>query len=222
MKQILSCVIVIFSIQISYVKAQEHKLELGLEGGPNQSGVSGKGLPFEVGPSYNYSFGFAGQYNISDQFFIKASINNELKGFSQTFAYVTNPKSPEPFDTYKDYTGLQYITIPIMAKLSFGSKSKFFVNAGPYFGFRVGTQAKISYPDTTGNLHTSSEGVNNLYKTIDFGASMGLGLEMPISEYLIVNFEARYNAGLVNIDNTYFYNFRNESADLLIEVRCRI
>ena len=207
---------IIFLSFIQFCYAQTNKWEFGMEGGPNQSSVSGSKTPEYQGTLDNYLLGFDAQYNITDNFSINAGINSEIKGYSQTFSYFSRLSGAEPYGTYTNYTSLGYVTFPILAKASIGHKIKFFVNAGPYFGYLVGAPSKVVYQDSVGKQIVSSTSNRNVFKQIDIGACGGVGFEIPLNDKLVFSLEGRYSPGFLNIDNTGSYNFKNQSSDFIL------
>ena len=82
---------------------------------------------------------------------------------------------------------LNYINVPLHAKLYFtDAESEFFVEGGPYLGFKIGENIEdVGYPTEAGN---------NEFSSFDFGATLGVGFSLNRQ------FEAslRYSYGLVD------------------------
>jgi len=218
-------IIVILIIASQYAKAQDKKLELGIEGGPNSSDIYSSSSLMNVGPAYHFSIGLTGQYNISETFSIKTGIGYEKKGYTLAFSYVTNPASPDPFYTTYNPFNMDYMVIPIEARMTFGKKIKFFVDAGPYLGFMTGAKTTITALDSIGHKYSFSENdMINRYKHFDFGAGAGIGLERAISERWIIDLEVRLNYGFLN--NGYPFSnspsVENESSNILLGLRYKI
>jgi hypothetical protein len=76
---------------------------------------------------------------------------------------------------------LNYIRIPLMAK--YYVIEEFSVQAGPQFGFKVGSQ----------------DFVDSYTKSFDFGLAAGIGYEPDQKIF----YDARFNLGLININNGY-------------------
>jgi len=214
--------LIIFSL-VELTKAQtKGQMQLGMEFGPDQSEIYGSPAPINKSYTGAYALGFTAQYDFNEIFSLKSGIYNEVKGFSQSYSYVSNPASQTPFVSYINYNGLDYITIPLLMKAGFGRKLHCFANAGPYLGWLVGAPASQEYTDSLIKRQTSTGNAANLYKAVDFGVAGGAGIEIQLKNRFILSLEARYNLGLVNIDNSGFYNIKNESTDLLFGVRYRL
>ncbi len=126
---------------------------LGVKGGidiPNLRAGGGsdpvsQGWSSRLGPY----FGIVGQYKLSAKFSIQAELNYSSQGGKKNGkqAIPTTDLTDSPPPGFPDYiygnidgvTKLNYIELPILAKWSFaiGSSYRFFVNAGPYFGYLV-------------------------------------------------------------------------------------
>jgi len=90
-----------------------------------------------------------------------------------------------------------------LAKLSFGNKTKFFLNGGPFLGYLI--NRTFSYPLVSvgeGNPKTSTIDNTEYSKRLDFGLSGGLVLSLSLGEKINLNFELRYNRGLINTNSS--------------------
>lgn len=80
------------------------------------------------------------------------------------------------------YIGLNYLNIPLLAKYYVSEKLS--VEAGPQIGFLLSTKG-------------GTKDYKGLFKTTDFGLSFGMSYKLNNG----LNFSARYNQGLSNINN---------------------
>nr|WP_245895621.1 porin family protein [Flavobacterium album] len=76
-----------------------------------------------------------------------------------------------------------YINVPILAK--YYIMEGLSLEAGPYVGFLMSAKA-------------DDEDVKDGYKSIDFGLAGGVAYDLPMGVF----FQARYNAGLSDINDT--------------------
>ena len=85
---------------------------------------------------------------------------------------------------------LDYLNIPIMAK--FKLTDELIIEAGPQIGFLLLANEVFESPGNSGDNDVKEE-----YKNIDFGANIGLVYQFEGG----LNFGARYNLGLSNIND---------------------
>lgn len=98
-----------------------------------------------------------------------------------------------------------YLTIPLMAKVTFGKKIQIFCNAGIFAAFLtkqtddVASWLKNNYegPEVYDYKESSNNGIQN-YRKMDAGLSCGAGIGVPIGKHLLISAECRYNYGLRN------------------------
>ena len=91
---------------------------------------------------------------------------------------------------------LNYLEIPLLAKLKFGNDNvKFYVAAGPSLGILVSADYKSVFGNsiTKGSLDVGSAEDDD-YKSTDIGAQLGVGL--MLGNFV---FDVRYGLGLSNI-----------------------
>jgi len=98
----------------------------------------------------------------------------------------------------------------------FGSRWKFIINAGAYFGIllKVKTTGEWEtygpYPYLSGGINETK---NNYFNTVNFGLVGGIGTEYPISNRVIINLEANYLFGTTNLTSnalsSVFFNLLN-------------
>jgi len=133
------------------------------------------------------TFGIFGVINLSSNFAIQPEVNYLMTGEWWL----------DSFDTieYKDVEIYSYLHIPILAKYRFGTMGKVtpVVFAGPAIGFLLSAHAK-SYENGT---LTDDSNIKSFFKSTDFGADFGAGVEFPIGKFKIL-VDARYYLGLTN------------------------
>lgn len=195
---LLSVVIVSAALTDS-AYAQTHyasNVALGVKGGVDLSRVS-------FTPSVKQSFamgmnaGLTFRYIEENHFGLIAEINYEQRGWK------------EDFETYPfEYTRtIDYIQIPFLAHIYFGRRGKFFFNAGPEVGFKIGesTTANFDY-NNLGSVKDFPSGLRTTYQyqlaaenKIDYGISAGLGGEFSLNKRNSIYIEGRFYYGLGNV-----------------------
>jgi hypothetical protein len=92
---------------------------------------------------------------------------------------------------------LNYITIPILAKVSFGTESaKGFINAGPYLGYLLGGTMTFDDKVDKDKKDLNSDDLNDMNR-MDFGISLGAGGSINAGPGAL-QLDVRYNLGLTD------------------------
>jgi hypothetical protein len=134
----------------------------------------------------------------------------------------TTDEYGNPIGELTFHSNFDYLTIPILGRLTFGKKIEFYVNAGPYLGYLLKqkdiTEASGEYPKT------EIDNTDNFEK-LDFGLTTGLGMNYPLLEKLLLTVEIRNNLGLTNTSSLPVANdgsIKTNSTSLLIGVTYRL
>jgi hypothetical protein len=128
------------------------------------------------------------------------------------------PPGTVVFADFRNETILDYLEIPVMARVTFGHKLRGFLNAGPYAGYLVRGKAVTKgvsglYLDETGTMPilmppdyaeplvadlTATTDVKDSVHAINVGLAGGGGLIMPVGpgEFIL---EARFQLGLATL-----------------------
>ncbi|GAB3891428.1 hypothetical protein GCM10028803_03230 [Larkinella knui] len=85
------------------------------------------------------------------------------------------------------------IEIPLLLKLSFGRKTRFFVNAGPYVAYGLSSAAKIVVAGET--LLDEKQKLTKDDDRLEYGATGGLGVSIPVGPGRLL-IEGRYTYSL--------------------------
>lgn len=179
--------------------AQTHyssNVALGVKGGIDLSRIFFT-PSVKQGWPVNPTFGGMFRYIEENHFGLIAEVNWVRRGWSENF-------EGRPFSYRKN---LDFIEIPIFAHIYFGSRARFFLNAGPQIGFRIAesTVANFDYwnyahvADFPLNIRRNEQLVEPVTQKIDYGISAGLGCEYSINQKNSVSLEARYYFGLGNV-----------------------
>lgn len=185
----------------SVVFGQSKKVNLGIEGGPSLTVLWGNDLITDYGSlTTGFSGGATFQYNFTKRFSLRTNLSFERKGSISTLQITDGQGTIIGETTFRN--NFNYITLPILARGSFGDKVKFIINAGPYVGFLIKEtliqEAFNEYPETKTNY-------TDYYKPLDFGLTTGIGFTLPITGDLLLSMEFRSNFGLYNIAATGVY-----------------
>ena len=197
---------------------QQNKLDIGLVGSPSMIFLRGNDYIKESHkPKVGFSGGLSLQYNYPNTFSLRTDIQFERKGsvvpgaFTDIVGNVVGEDKPI-------HVNFNYLTVPILLRATFGKKTKCFVNAGTFLGYLI--KQTFVYPAGT-ILPDGSDREDNTKndKRLDFGATAGLGLSIPIKDKFLIAFEIRDNLGLYNVSAVPIDNdgtIKTNSTNLLI------
>lgn len=186
--------------------AQVSRLGIGIEVGPglidvrsNPMNQQDKNIP-NSNLSFNSTIGFTVgtsiHYNLNKTFCLVSGVYFDRKGSflrSQSSNASGNANSSPTINK-----NLDYLTIPMLLRASFGNKAKFYINAGPYAGFLL--SYTIVFRD--GNKPSKSSNNLSLMNRFDTGLTSGIGVMIPIKTKISFSAEIRNNLGLFNIAGT--------------------
>ncbi|MDE6006398.1 MAG: PorT family protein [Muribaculaceae bacterium] len=177
--------------------AQSHyssRVYLGAHGGLNMSRV-------EFTPSVTQSFNLGANAGINfryveeKHFGFIVELNWEQRGWKEDFE-----------DLPYNYTRTaNYIQLPFLAHVYFGSRAKFFINAGPSVSFKVGesTSTNIDLSSVSSNPDFKSRITYQMYQEVDlkvdYGIQGGIGGEYSINRNNSIYLDARFYFGLGNM-----------------------
>lgn len=160
-------------------------IELGFSSGVNFSlvgnnvGNSNSSTGFNISASADYFF--------SNRWSLKSKLIYDKKGWDDGFVEDTS-LDPSLQGSYKTDFNLNYLTIPVLASWHFGKKRNWYLHFGPYAGILLNAK------ETTGDNK-----LTNVFNTFDIGASLGIGVKIPLSEKLKLSLEYDEQAGFKEI-----------------------
>ena len=176
----------VFSLP-QYCSAQG--LSLGIKGGvnmPNLSGTLLDSISF-VSPEANTGVAVGGYATISllPNIAIQPEIYYSQKGAKTTGSLLGI--------SYEGNARINYLEIPVLAKISFGAIVKPYIVAGPYFATKLGSDLTFS----VAGLSVPIDSFDTYIKDSDMGVTVGVGVQTPIK----LSIEGRYSLGVGSIYN---------------------
>jgi len=167
---------------------QAQNVHFGVKGGVNFATLSGD--IEDVNSRTSFHLGAVAEISISEKFSVQPELLYSSQGAKSEYIETFEG---ETFSA-KEEIKVDYISIPIMAKYYVGNG--FSIEAGPQVSFL--TSSKFEYDYSFGGISESgSEDYKDFTKGIDFGLGFGAGYKMDSG----LNFSARYNLGLSNIND---------------------
>jgi len=186
-KQLAFSVLVVLLISGQAAHAQFSygaKLGMGFPGFVNDT-IASQRITLAVGAT--------GSLKLSDGFQIMTELGFQRKGNKYTSEF--NPLGQKSSDSTKVTTNLDYIAVPLYLRVNLGRTSKFYFQAGGYYGYLI--HANFSGM-RSGELLKREPIRDNLFHS-DFGIIAGGGIETPIRPGLGVVLDIKYQYGLKDI-----------------------
>lgn len=145
----------------------------------------------------NPVLGVTFRYIEENHFGLIGEVNYVRRGWKENFEDL-------PFQYTRN---LDFIEIPVLAHIYFGRRARFFVNAGPQLGFRIGESVSSNFdpydtssiPDFPNTNRRNDQMTEKVTQKFDYGVAAGLGAEFSINRKNIVSLEGRFYYGLGNI-----------------------
>lgn len=169
-------------------------VEFGLNAGFNSSTISSTEYYGNPDRSVAFNFGGSAEYYFSESWGIKAKVIYDRKGWDNGF--ITDGSTGQVFRTD---INVDYLTIPVMANWHFGRTNNWYLNFGPYVGFLM------SANDTRFDTDLKDD-----FNSTDAGLALGIGVKIPVSNFIKVFIEYDMQAGFSDIyKNNYDDNVFN-------------
>lgn len=219
---------------------------VGVHGGLSMPNIRGdtpqsEGYVSRRGPF----FGVTADFGITPHFSICAEVNYSSQGGKQNgmqpltsdqVSGLSLPPGMTLFANFRNETILDYVEIPLMARLTWGGHLRFFVQAGPYVGFRARTVTEtrgmsqlfldssgtpLLDPSTGQPLPAVSFDANTDIKqdinSTTAGITGGAGVAARFGPGDIV-LDARFEVGLTNIQSNPALNGENQTGGVVVIV----
>jgi hypothetical protein len=225
------------------------EIKIGAHGGISIPNIRGdKGDPFSGGFKSRQGpfFGIFVDLGLTPHFSLAAELNYASQGGLREGLQLITPSllphglSLPPgtvvYANFRNESILDYIEIPLLARLTLGNKIRFFINAGPYVGFLVRARAltegkSIFYLDKNGTMPviippatkplefnmTADTDVKKSLKDSNFGLSGGAGVMIPMGPDEII-VEAHFQIGLTTIQKDIQKTGKSQTGAFVISV----
>ena len=195
-------ILLFFFTVLGYVasgQAQTHfdsRVDIGARGGVTFSTVMFK--PSIMGKlGMGYTGGLTFRYTEENHFGLIAEVNLVQRGWAEKFEDLP----------YSYQRVLNYVEVPVMSHIYFGSRGKFFINAGPEIAYFIGDKIKsnFDYTDVSGlagfndKNRRTEQLTMDVSQKLDFGIVAGLGGEFSINRRNSLALEARVFYGIGNV-----------------------
>jgi hypothetical protein len=142
--------------------------------------------------------GLVGGIRITDGIQIMTELGYQRKGNKFTNEVWDDKGAVIEDSTYVVKTNLDYVNIPLFVRLNLGRSSKFYVQAGGYYGYLV----HANYSGMRLGEMVKREPIREGLDPHDLGLILGGGIETPIRPGFGVVLDIKYQYGLkdINVD----------------------
>lgn len=199
--------------QFDYSTTWPSRWKMGFEGGPALvtlfgNPISEKAEKGTIGGNAGFYFSYKFQPVVHPDSTTKGTVHTSLQFgvyYDRRGAFNT-PSSLESAGFLpgkkSHYTNFDYLTIPILAHFMVGrgNRVKVYQTIGPYFSILLNEETRVE--DVDNGITFKNETAN--YYPIDIGIALSFGLEIPITQQIFINAEARQYLGLFNINKKAF------------------
>jgi len=189
--------------------SNRHVLLITYKSGFSESSNSGH----QSRNGYSSKGGFLGgvsfDYYLNKNFAISSGLTFEQKGYrfkdSSVTSFIYNPVN-YPASIYNNCkVDINYIVIPLLLKLKFGGKLKYYINGGLYSGMRLNARVtgtskiELRGESYTLNEYTVYDDIDGNIKDNDWGWVLGGGILIPFYNKYSLEIGCNYNSGWKNI-----------------------
>ncbi|MGI4862605.1 MAG: porin family protein [Janthinobacterium lividum] len=145
-------------------------IHFGIKAGASLTNFTGKDVEGAAN-KFGFNGGVVANFGLNDMFSIQPEVLYSMKGAKE--------------DGGDGKINLNYIDIPVLAKIATGKTGLFF-ELGPQVGFLASAKAKDS---------NTSQDVKDAFKNVDFGYAAGVGFQVASSAMIGL----RYNGGFTDV-----------------------
>jgi len=199
----------------------------------NQDDPLTRGFTTRQGPF----FGIFADFGLAPHVSLVAELNytsqggkrNGLQIITTLPAGIELPPDTSVFANFKNETILDYIELPLMARVSYGGRLRVFANAGPYVGYLVRAKAITAgtspiFLDEAGTIPISepvsfdaTTDVMDSLKRWNFGLAFGGGLKYAAGPGDLI-LEAHFQLGLTTIQKDVATSGNSKTGAVVISV----
>ena len=199
MKKIMFTVVLLFASVTTF--AQDNKFEVGFEVGPNLMAVTNQNTDlglFKLKPNVGIHIGGNFQYNFHPIFSLRTGLHYQHAAI-QTKEITLGNELAIPIGTFELKYQLDYLSVPLLVRASFGNTVQFFANAGINLSVLTSQNYWTSSQIQTGPSDFSSSEIRdktNVFNRFQIAATAGIGVNIPIKEQFTFSVEARNHFAL--------------------------
>ncbi|MCX6303546.1 MAG: porin family protein [Bacteroidetes bacterium] len=190
-KRIIVCFWLLLSAPAGFLFAQQGPWGAGIEGGPGLSLIYGSQSIYSHSRfSLAGAAGIFGEYGFARNFSAKLALHYErVSTQTDNYSAILPPGGMLQYN-------LDYLSLPVLVKWSFGGRIRFFVNAGPCLSLLL-QESLWHLPENGSKVKVAME--TDAYLPVNLAVTAGCGVAIPVGKRLLVTLELRDNFGVINI-----------------------
>jgi hypothetical protein len=185
-KRKIVCFILLLAAQSGSLFAQKGVWSAGIEGGPGLSLIYGSQSVYSQSTfSLAGAAGIFGEYGFARNFSAKVALHYErISTRTNNYSTMLPPGGVLQYN-------LDYISLPVLVKWSFGGRIRFFVNAGPCVSLLL-QESLWHLPENGSKSKVAEE--KEAYLPVNLAV-----MALPVGKNLLLSLEVRNNLGVINI-----------------------
>jgi hypothetical protein len=190
-KRYIVCFCLLLAALASSLFAQKGSWCVGIEGGPGLSLIYGSQSIYSQSEfSLAGAAGIFGEYGFARNFSAKLALHYErISTLTDNYSAMLPPGGMLQYN-------LDYISLPLLVKWSFGGRIRFFVNAGPCLSLLL-QESLWHLPENGSKVKVAEE--KEAFVPVNLAVTAGAGVAIPVGKSLLVTLEVRNNLGVINI-----------------------
>lgn len=203
----------------SQLYAYNSKWRIGLQAGPNRVSLTGSPALSELKSDIRWGGGVMLQYNMGAHVSVRADVGYERKGAKGQNTIVIINTAGNTTGEVTPYLHYDYATFAMLVQYTLGKKVRYFVNAGPYIGYLVSRKDVVKGDNTEPLVMMNSREYD---QPLDYGLSLGLGAQLPVSKKISFSIEAKNNIGIYNtvkVPTSGVTTIKTRTAIILLGIR---
>ena len=188
-KLLVVCILTALLIIPQEIYSQTKPIRLGIRGGWNYSFTNVEIAGLNVKGRQGLNAGGVFEYWVSDLFAIHANVLYNMKG--------NKWERDLGLASIKYEWGLDYLSIPVLAKFAFGDKVKFYLVVGPEFSFLLSGKATME-AEVLGEQETEETDLKEYVNSFEFAGDFGFGVDINV-EPVVIFIDIRGSLGFSDI-----------------------
>jgi len=176
-------------------KAQQSKFIIGLEGGVSRATMISSNLSIAQN-ALRYSGGISLFYQLNNYISLGTGAYLEKKGF-ETGALPMTDINGIMIGKFQAHFEFNYMTVPLILRISSKGPFQIFANAGTYFGKLLQEKEWTTGAGVNDRTYYNTSRFNSF----DLGIIFGIGVNYALNDRLLLNLEGRLNQGITSVSD---------------------